>query len=80
MATYIDKQFGLSFNVSGLGGLVNCGKTGFGAGMSHSPQFPCDVNGVPRERCESSRTFQKHVEARVEHRRHSFTERSLFSW
>lgn len=50
LATFIDKQFGLSFNISGLGGLVNCGKTGLIAGMSHSPVFPCDSTGRPRER------------------------------
>ena len=52
LAAYIDKEFGLSFNISGLGGLVNCGKTGFKAGFSHSPVFPCDKDGKPRERCE----------------------------
>ncbi|GJP33137.1 hypothetical protein CLOM_g17705 [Closterium sp. NIES-68] len=46
----IDKEFGLSFNISGLGGLVNCGKTGFKAAMSHSPEFPCETDGKPRER------------------------------
>ncbi|CAI5952572.1 unnamed protein product [Closterium sp. NIES-64] len=46
----IDKEFGLSFNVSGLGGLVNCGKTGFKAAMSHSPEFLCDVDGTIKER------------------------------
>lgn len=50
LAGYIDQQFGLSFNISGLGGLINCGKTGLKAGMSHSPEFPCDVDGKPRER------------------------------
>ncbi|CAI5503806.1 unnamed protein product [Closterium sp. Naga37s-1] len=46
----IDKEFGLSFNIAGLGGLVNCGKTGFKAAMSHSPEFPCETDGKPRER------------------------------
>ncbi|CAI7861922.1 unnamed protein product [Closterium sp. NIES-54] len=40
----IDREFGLSFNIAGLGGLVNCGTTGFKAAMSHSPEFPCEVN------------------------------------
>ena len=53
LATFIDEEFGLSFNLSGLGGLINSGKTGFGAGMSHSPEFPCDISGKPRERCEA---------------------------
>ncbi|CAI5531561.1 unnamed protein product [Closterium sp. Naga37s-1] len=39
VVSLIDRQFGLSFNLSGLGGLVNCGKTGFKAAMSHSPEF-----------------------------------------
>jgi hypothetical protein len=46
----VDREFGLSFNISGLGGLVNCGKTGFVAAMSHSPIFPCDVDGTAKER------------------------------
>ncbi|GJP53616.1 hypothetical protein CLOM_g12770 [Closterium sp. NIES-68] len=46
----IDREFGMSFNISGLGGLVNCGKTGFKAAMSHSPEFPCDKSGKPKER------------------------------
>lgn len=50
LAKYIDQVFGMSFNISGLGGLINCGKTGFKAGMSHSPEFPCDRDGKPRER------------------------------
>lgn len=48
----IDREFGMSFNIAGLGGLVNCGKTGFKAAMSHSPEFPCDQTGKPRERCK----------------------------
>ncbi|GJP71905.1 hypothetical protein CLOP_g2697, partial [Closterium sp. NIES-67] len=43
----IDREFGLSFNIGGLGGLVNCGTTGFKAAMSHSPEFPCEINGGP---------------------------------
>lgn len=50
LATYIDQEFGLSFNIAGLGGLINCGKTGLKAAMSHSPEFPCGVDGKPRER------------------------------
>ncbi|GJP40867.1 hypothetical protein CLOM_g534 [Closterium sp. NIES-68] len=46
----IDKEFGMSFNIAGLGGLVNCGKTGFKAAMSHSPEFPCEIDGKLRER------------------------------
>ncbi|CAI5537342.1 unnamed protein product [Closterium sp. Naga37s-1] len=46
----IDREFGMSFNIAGLGGLVNCGKTGFKAAMSHSPEFPCDKSGKPKER------------------------------
>ncbi|CAI7775327.1 unnamed protein product [Closterium sp. NIES-54] len=46
----IDKEFGMSFNIAGLGGLVSCGKTGFKAAMSHSPEFPCETDGKPRER------------------------------
>ncbi|CAI5497715.1 unnamed protein product [Closterium sp. Naga37s-1] len=46
----IDREFGLSFNIAGLGGLVICGKTGFKAAMSHSPEFPCEKDGKPRER------------------------------
>eukprot|EP00271_Cylindrocystis_brebissonii_P012106 TRINITY_DN301_c0_g2_i1.p1 TRINITY_DN301_c0_g2~~TRINITY_DN301_c0_g2_i1.p1 ORF type:complete len:398 (-),score=56.05 TRINITY_DN301_c0_g2_i1:629-1822(-) len=50
LAAFIDVQFGMSFNIAGLGGLINCGKTGLKAAMSHSPEFPCDVDGKPRER------------------------------
>ncbi|GJP40866.1 hypothetical protein CLOM_g533 [Closterium sp. NIES-68] len=46
----IDQEFGMSFNIAGLGGLVICGKTGFKAAMSHSPEFPCEKDGKPRER------------------------------
>ncbi|CAI7907164.1 unnamed protein product, partial [Closterium sp. NIES-53] len=49
----IDREFGLSFNIAGLGGLVICGKTGFKAAMSHSPEFPCEKDGKPRERCNA---------------------------
>jgi len=52
LVNLIDREFGLSFNISGLGGLVNCGEIGFKAAMSHSPEFPCDVDGKPRERCK----------------------------
>ncbi|CAI5475840.1 unnamed protein product [Closterium sp. Yama58-4] len=50
VVSIIDREFGLSFNISGLGGLVNCGKVGFKAAMSHSPEFPCDVDGNLKER------------------------------
>jgi hypothetical protein len=46
----IDEEFGQSFNIAGLGGLVNCGRTGFLAGMSHSPEHPCESDGNMRER------------------------------
>lgn len=47
----IDKIYGESFNISGLGGYVNCGKTGFMAGMAHSPTLPDrDQNGKIREK------------------------------
>ncbi|CAI5971147.1 unnamed protein product [Closterium sp. NIES-64] len=39
----IDREFGMSFNIAGLGGLVICGKTGFKAAMSHSPDHPRDT-------------------------------------
>eukprot|EP00897_Mesotaenium_endlicherianum_P010474 jgi/Mesen1/9455/ME000627S08833 len=50
LVTLIDREFGMSFNMSGLGGLLNCGTTGLQAGMSHSPVFKCDTTGGPRER------------------------------
>jgi hypothetical protein len=34
----LDSLWGESFNIASLGGFVFCGKTGFGAGMAHSPQ------------------------------------------
>jgi hypothetical protein len=47
----IDKIYGESFNISGLGGYVNCGKTGLKAGMAHSPTLPDrDQNGKIREK------------------------------
>ncbi|GJP59741.1 hypothetical protein CLOP_g15114 [Closterium sp. NIES-67] len=49
IVSLIDRQFGLSFNLSGLGGLVNCGTTGFKAAMSHSPEFH-EPDGSVRER------------------------------
>eukprot|EP00293_Proteomonas_sulcata_P011685 CAMPEP_0184305864 /NCGR_PEP_ID=MMETSP1049-20130417/15026_1 /TAXON_ID=77928 /ORGANISM="Proteomonas sulcata, Strain CCMP704" /LENGTH=722 /DNA_ID=CAMNT_0026618017 /DNA_START=195 /DNA_END=2363 /DNA_ORIENTATION=- len=33
----LDKDWGCSFNISSLGGMVFCGKTGFKAAMAHSP-------------------------------------------
>eukprot|EP00271_Cylindrocystis_brebissonii_P006540 TRINITY_DN19318_c0_g1_i1.p1 TRINITY_DN19318_c0_g1~~TRINITY_DN19318_c0_g1_i1.p1 ORF type:complete len:308 (-),score=56.44 TRINITY_DN19318_c0_g1_i1:482-1405(-) len=50
LVTIIDEQLGLSFNISGLGGLINCGKTGFKAAMSHSPEFQSQADDKPRER------------------------------
>ena len=39
----IEAAFGSSFNTNGLGGVLTCGVTGMGAGLSHSPK--CDVSG-----------------------------------
>eukprot|EP00245_Coleochaete_scutata_P013615 TRINITY_DN5601_c0_g1_i1.p1 TRINITY_DN5601_c0_g1~~TRINITY_DN5601_c0_g1_i1.p1 ORF type:complete len:403 (+),score=100.47 TRINITY_DN5601_c0_g1_i1:206-1414(+) len=50
LVSLIDNEFGHSFNISGLGGLVNCGKTGMKAAFSHSPEHPCDTDGTLRER------------------------------
>jgi len=33
----IEAVWGGSFNVNGLGGVLTCGVTGFGAGLSHAP-------------------------------------------
>lgn len=33
----IEAVWGGSFNVNGLGGVITCGVTGFGAGLSHAP-------------------------------------------
>jgi len=33
----LDSIWGQSFNIASLGGMVFCGKTGFGAGMAHAP-------------------------------------------
>ncbi len=33
----IESVFGGSFNTNGLGGVLTCGVTGIGAGLSHSP-------------------------------------------
>lgn len=33
----LDSMWGEHFNIASLGGFVFCGKTGFGAGMAHSP-------------------------------------------
>ena len=38
----IESVFGSSFNTNGLGGVLTCGVTGMGAGLSHSPK--CDVS------------------------------------
>ncbi len=37
----IDQVFGSSFSTHGLGGVLTCGVTGVGAGLSHSPV--CEV-------------------------------------
>eukprot|EP00899_Mesostigma_viride_P027246 jgi/Mesvir1/7706/Mv11663-RA.27 len=42
----IDKVFGSSFNVNGLGGVLTCGVTGLKAGLSHSPT--CKFSGRER--------------------------------
>jgi hypothetical protein len=34
----IQPIFGAPFNVHGLGGVLTCGVTGMGAGLSHAPQ------------------------------------------
>jgi len=34
----LDAAWAQHFNIASLGGMVFCGKTGFGAGMAHSPQ------------------------------------------
>ena len=36
----LDSLWGQSFSIASLGGFVFCGKTGFGAGMAHSPICP----------------------------------------
>jgi hypothetical protein len=36
----IESVFGSSFNTNGLGGVLTCGVTGMGAGLSHSPVCP----------------------------------------
>uniref|UniRef100_A0A7R9VTR2 Limiting CO2-inducible protein B/C beta carbonyic anhydrase domain-containing protein n=1 Tax=Chlamydomonas euryale TaxID=1486919 RepID=A0A7R9VTR2_9CHLO len=36
----IEGVFGSSFMTNGLGGVITCGVTGFGAGLSHSPTCP----------------------------------------
>ena len=33
----VEKVYGASFTTTGLGGVLTCGKTGIGAGLSHSP-------------------------------------------
>jgi len=33
----LDSMWGESFNIASLGGMVFCGRTGFGAGMAHAP-------------------------------------------
>lgn len=40
----IEAVFGGSFNTNGLGGVITCGVTGFGAGLSHAPV--CAVSGA----------------------------------
>lgn len=44
----IEQVYGSSFNVNGLGGILTCGCTGMGAGLSHAPQ--CKVGGAARVR------------------------------
>ncbi|CAI5478457.1 unnamed protein product [Closterium sp. Yama58-4] len=50
VVSLVDREFGLSFNIAGLGGVLNCGSTGFKAAMSHSPEFPCETDGTVKER------------------------------
>ncbi|GJP46762.1 hypothetical protein CLOM_g6004 [Closterium sp. NIES-68] len=50
VVSLVDREFGLSFNIAGLGGVLNCGATGFKAAMSHSPEFPCETDGTVKER------------------------------
>ena len=50
LPTLIDNAFGASFNIAGLGGLINAGKTGLKAAMSHSPETK-DADGKLREKC-----------------------------
>jgi len=42
----IETSFGGSFNTNGLGGVLTCGVTGIGAGLSHSPI--CESSGRER--------------------------------
>lgn len=37
LKTLVDKTYGASFTTTGLGGVLTCGQTGIGAGLSHSP-------------------------------------------
>ena len=41
----IDEIYGQAFNINGLGGVVTCGVTGIGAGISHAP-----IDAAGRER------------------------------
>ncbi|CAI5466113.1 unnamed protein product [Closterium sp. Yama58-4] len=50
VVSLVDREFGLSFNIAGLGGVLNCGSTGFKAAMSHSPEFRCETDGTVKER------------------------------
>ncbi|CAI5486924.1 unnamed protein product [Closterium sp. Naga37s-1] len=50
VVSLVDQEFGLSFNIAGLGGVLNCGSTGFKAAMSHSPEFRCETDGTVKER------------------------------
>jgi hypothetical protein len=49
----IDQVYGSSFSTSGLGGVLTCGVTGVGAGLSHSPVS--EVRG--RGACFTGRGF-----------------------
>ncbi|CAI5949147.1 unnamed protein product [Closterium sp. NIES-65] len=57
VVSLVDQEFGLSFNIAGLGGVLNCGSTGFKAAMSHSPEFRCETDGTVKERCEHDGAF-----------------------
>ncbi len=50
----IESVFGGSFNTNGLGGVLTCGVTGIGAGLSHSPvsvSVQAGGRGKKRQRC-----------------------------
>jgi hypothetical protein len=54
----IEAVWGGSFNVNGLGGVLTCGVTGFGAGLSHAP-----VCAVSRDWVSDTRQLSGHQQA-----------------